>query len=71
VSATIDFYLSNTRNIGAATIFLKTALRATAASHPPESIPTDKNPTYQRDHTDQRGSRSRAADKAPGRQIPE
>ncbi len=45
--ATIDFYLSNTRNIGAATIFLKKALRATAAGHPPESIITDKNPTYQ------------------------
>ncbi len=45
--ATIEFYLSNSCNIGAATIFLKKALRATAPSHPPESIPTDKNPTYQ------------------------
>jgi hypothetical protein len=43
---TIDFYLSHTRSISAATMFFKKALRATAASHPPESITTDKNPTY-------------------------
>jgi transposase-like protein len=43
---TIDFYLSHTRSISAATIFLKKALRATAASQPPASITTDKNPTY-------------------------
>jgi hypothetical protein len=36
----------DTRSISAATIFIKKALRATAASRPPESITTDKNPTY-------------------------
>ena len=44
---TIYFYLSSTRNISAATIFLKKALRGARASQPPESITTDKNPTYQ------------------------
>lgn len=41
---TIDFYLSSTRTISAATIFLKKALRA--AKDAPNTITTDKNPTY-------------------------
>ncbi len=43
---TIDFYLSHTRSISAATMFLKRALRGAQASQPPERITTDKNPTY-------------------------
>jgi transposase, IS6 family len=43
---TIEFYLSHTRNISAATIFLKKALRAAADWNQPHTITTDKNPTY-------------------------
>jgi transposase, IS6 family len=43
---TIEFYLSQTRNISAATIFLKKALRAAADWSRPHTITTDKNPTY-------------------------
>jgi len=43
---TIDFYLSHTRSISAATIFLKKALRGAQGSQPSESITTDKNPIY-------------------------
>ena len=42
---TIDFYLSSTRTISAATIFLKKALRA-ARHYAPHTITTDQNPTY-------------------------
>jgi transposase, IS6 family len=42
---TIDFYLSSTRTISAATIFLKKALRA-ARLYAPHTITTDRNPTY-------------------------
>jgi transposase, IS6 family len=43
---TIDFYLSRTRSISAATIFLKKALRPTKEWNAPHTITTDKNPTY-------------------------
>jgi transposase-like protein len=43
---TIDFYLSSTRTISAATIFLKKALRAAGEWNQPRTITTDKNPTY-------------------------
>ena len=43
---TIEFYLSHTRNISAATIFLKKALRAAPDWSQPHTITTDKNPTY-------------------------
>lgn len=42
---TIEFYLSHTRNVSAATIFLRKALRAKTWSQP-HTITTDKNPTY-------------------------
>jgi IS6 family transposase len=44
---TIDFYLSHTRNINAATIFLKKALRGVEKRYAPGTITTDKNPTYE------------------------
>jgi IS6 family transposase len=43
---TIEFYLSHTRNVSAATIFLKKALRAATGWNQPHTITTDKNPTY-------------------------
>ena len=43
---TIDFYLSSTRTISAATIFLKKALRAAKDWNQPHTITTDRNPTY-------------------------
>lgn len=43
---TIDFYLSSTRNTSAAKRFLGKALRSIPRSSHPETINTDKNPTY-------------------------
>jgi transposase-like protein len=43
---TIEFYLSHTRNITAAKIFLKKALRGIKEWSHPHTITTDKNPTY-------------------------
>lgn len=43
---TIDFYLSRTRNVSAATLFLKKAIRAMQTYEEPHTITTDKNPTY-------------------------
>ena len=43
---TLEFYLSHVRNIGAATRFLKKAIRAAPDWARPHTITTDKNPTY-------------------------
>ena len=43
---TIDFYLSRTRNTNAAKLFLGKALKSIPEHYHPQSINTDKNPTY-------------------------
>jgi len=43
---TIDFYLSRTRNTNAAKLFLGKALKSIPEYYHPQSINTDKNPTY-------------------------